>query len=252
MKKRTMELHHPHVEKKSFKEYFFEFIMIFLAVTLGFFAENIREHRAEHEREIQFMHSLLEDLKIDTAQVSNYIRFYRSIRNYCDSIQLTIAQTNIFRNSNDFYNYTRKLAQYNRYYHTDRTIQQLKNAGNMRLIRKWNVSNAITEYDTQTKLLAEIDQQLNDEIIRYREYLIQFLDLSSYDKSNPFGSFMDMDVHTRSNPGFISEDSKKSLVIYNQAFTLKIFLNGVENSARSVFANGKQLIDLVQKEYEIH
>jgi len=29
--------HHPHVEKKKFKEYFLEFLMIFLAVTLGFF-----------------------------------------------------------------------------------------------------------------------------------------------------------------------------------------------------------------------
>ncbi len=29
--------HHPQVEKKNFKEYFLEFLMIFLAVTLGFF-----------------------------------------------------------------------------------------------------------------------------------------------------------------------------------------------------------------------
>ena len=36
--------HHPHVAKKNFKEYFLEFLMIFLAVTPGFVAENIREH----------------------------------------------------------------------------------------------------------------------------------------------------------------------------------------------------------------
>jgi hypothetical protein len=36
--------HHPRVEKKNFKEYFLEFLMIFLAVTMGFFAENIREY----------------------------------------------------------------------------------------------------------------------------------------------------------------------------------------------------------------
>ncbi len=36
--------HHPHVEKKSFKEYFLEFLLIFLAVTLGFFAESLKEH----------------------------------------------------------------------------------------------------------------------------------------------------------------------------------------------------------------
>jgi hypothetical protein len=38
-----MEVDHPHLEKKNFKEYFLEFLMIFLAVTMGFFAENMRE-----------------------------------------------------------------------------------------------------------------------------------------------------------------------------------------------------------------
>lgn len=34
--------HHPHVEKKGFKEYLLEGLMIFVAVTMGFFAETIR------------------------------------------------------------------------------------------------------------------------------------------------------------------------------------------------------------------
>ncbi len=36
-----MEVHHHlHVERENFKEYFLEFLMIFLVVTLGFFAES--------------------------------------------------------------------------------------------------------------------------------------------------------------------------------------------------------------------
>ena len=42
--------HHPHVEKKKFKEYFLEFLMIFLAVTLGFFAESYRDHIVDKDR----------------------------------------------------------------------------------------------------------------------------------------------------------------------------------------------------------
>ena len=34
--------HHPEVEKKGFKEYFFEGIMIFLAVMMGYLAESAR------------------------------------------------------------------------------------------------------------------------------------------------------------------------------------------------------------------
>ncbi|MEY3920804.1 MAG: hypothetical protein RL634_565, partial [Bacteroidota bacterium] len=33
--------------KKNWSEYIIEFVMLFTAVTLGFFAENIREHLAE-------------------------------------------------------------------------------------------------------------------------------------------------------------------------------------------------------------
>lgn len=35
--------HHPKVEKKRFKEYFLKFLMLFLAITPGFIAENVRE-----------------------------------------------------------------------------------------------------------------------------------------------------------------------------------------------------------------
>src|SRR5882762_10075503 len=49
----NMEVHHhPNVEKKNFKEYLLEGLMIFLAVTMGFFAESLRENIANHEREI--------------------------------------------------------------------------------------------------------------------------------------------------------------------------------------------------------
>src|SRR5580704_791747 len=47
--------HHPQVEKKNFKEYFLEFLMIFLAVTMGFFAENIREYFAEKKNAKEYL-----------------------------------------------------------------------------------------------------------------------------------------------------------------------------------------------------
>jgi hypothetical protein len=47
-----MEVHHPHRHStpRTFKQYVIEFFMIFLAVTLVFFAENIREHFAVKEK----------------------------------------------------------------------------------------------------------------------------------------------------------------------------------------------------------
>lgn len=55
--------HHPNVERKSFKEYFFEFLMIFLAVTMGFVAENIREHFSDTKTAHVSMNSYRNDLQ---------------------------------------------------------------------------------------------------------------------------------------------------------------------------------------------
>ncbi|HVX25325.1 MAG TPA: hypothetical protein VHB70_03205, partial [Parafilimonas sp.] len=65
--------HHPHVAKKNFKEYFLEFVMIFLAVTLGFFAEGIRENISDHSKEKEYIVSMLEDVQTDTANIHTAI-----------------------------------------------------------------------------------------------------------------------------------------------------------------------------------
>src|ERR1700712_1332566 len=69
--------HHPNVEKKSFKEYFFEFLMIFLAVTMGFAAESLREHITDNAREKEYIISMVEDAKTDTANIHRAIDLNR-------------------------------------------------------------------------------------------------------------------------------------------------------------------------------
>jgi hypothetical protein len=46
-----MEVHaHTHTARKKWTHYFWEFLMLFLAVFCGFLAENYREHYVEHQR----------------------------------------------------------------------------------------------------------------------------------------------------------------------------------------------------------
>jgi hypothetical protein len=47
--------------------------MIFLAVTLGFFAENIREHLSDSAKEKEYIESLVQDLKLDQQILSQNI-----------------------------------------------------------------------------------------------------------------------------------------------------------------------------------
>ena len=66
-----MEVHHHSHHPKKWKEYITEFIMLFAAVTLGFFAENKREEMVESHRAKQYMQSLYEDLKKDTSMLNS-------------------------------------------------------------------------------------------------------------------------------------------------------------------------------------
>src|ERR1700730_7687270 len=72
-----MEVHHHpdlHHKKKNLREYFLEFLMIFLAVTMGFIAENIRERVTDRSKEKEYIESLVQDLKTDTTLAGEKIK----------------------------------------------------------------------------------------------------------------------------------------------------------------------------------
>jgi hypothetical protein len=136
---------------KKFKHYLWEFLMLFLAVFCGFLAENQREQLIEHQREKQYIRSLKEDLESDIAQLSkNEIRYKRIIARL-DSMA-TGFNPNYY--PQPLISSYRKLLNplgFPDFIYTDRTMQQLKNAGGMRLIRKLWVADSIAAYDAEVR-----------------------------------------------------------------------------------------------------
>jgi hypothetical protein len=82
-----MEVHHPHhpTHKKKWSEYILEFFMLFVAVTLGFFAENIREHYVEKHKATENVQNLFKDLKTDSL-FFNYMIKIRDKQDSCFQI----------------------------------------------------------------------------------------------------------------------------------------------------------------------
>ena len=69
-----MEVHaHTHTARKKWTHYFWEFLMLFLAVFCGFLAEYQLEHKIEKDREKQYMRSMVEDLSADTLMLQKNI-----------------------------------------------------------------------------------------------------------------------------------------------------------------------------------
>jgi hypothetical protein len=155
--------HHSHSSRKKWTHYFWEFLMLFLAVFCGFLAEYQLEHKIEKDRAKQYIISFYEDLKTDTAEFARLIAIDKSklsalagVHRCYDTIiknpRSFACLDVIVRNSLSFINLV----------NTERTLQQLKNAGGMRMLKKED-ADSIYAYDNKLRRYLGFESTLFQE-----------------------------------------------------------------------------------------
>jgi hypothetical protein len=168
-----MEVHaHTHTPRKKWTHYFWEFFMLFLAVTLGFFVENQREHYVEHHREKQYAFSMVDDLKLDTAALNRIILLRTNRIKIFDSLFLLLKEPIDTNYLSDIYFYSRITIRNAtiHFIYNDGTMQQLKNSGGLRLIRNRIVSDNIVQYDSHVRRLEKIQEREEVDIQNFKNY----------------------------------------------------------------------------------
>lgn len=238
--------------KKKWRDYFFEFFMLFLAITLGFFVENKRENISDNKKEKEYMRSFVEDLKSDTLKVDSIMRYNPYIFSGLDSMINTIYSykkndTAIIAKLYTLYTtYTRNYYNVN---FTDRTIRQLKNGGNMRLIRSQMVSDSIIYYDDWAKLTT-------DQGILNKEKCEKALDLSTsifdyrYLRYNP--SLNGNNILPAASYRLLTDDP---IVLSRYANQLEIWKNVIWMYMTDIMwqkIRAKSLISFIKNEYGLH
>ncbi len=143
-----MEVHaHSHTARKKWSHYFWEFLMLFLAVFCGFLAEYQLEHKIEKEKGRQFIESFYEDLKTDTARISwhvNYDEMKIMGLNGLGSCYDTLLKD--ARSSTCLLEIIKNSSINRPFMRTNRTVQQLANAAGFRLLKKED-ADSILSYD---------------------------------------------------------------------------------------------------------
>ncbi|HEY9703488.1 MAG TPA: hypothetical protein V6C58_13645, partial [Allocoleopsis sp.] len=150
-----MEVHHHTHHPKKWKEYFWEFFMLFLAVFCGSLAELQLEHYIEHQREKKFANQLVLDLNSDEKNLFIYIEQQKLRGERIDSLFTFIDQKSFDANNDAIYFLARTLSRYGNYVPTDGTISQLKFGGNLRLIKNNEIVSNILDYDNNNKVLVQ-------------------------------------------------------------------------------------------------
>jgi hypothetical protein len=161
---KNMEVHHhPEVEKKGFKEYLLEGLMIFVAVTMGFFAENIRENISDHAKEKEYLANIKKDLVTDTSNLNIWIPALQSSINNFDTLVSILEQPQPTTRGSEMYYLTRLSTRTRLFESNDNTIIELKSSGNFRLIRNLAVINGLINFENTKTRYITLNEVANQE-----------------------------------------------------------------------------------------
>jgi hypothetical protein len=256
---------HPHhvAHKKKWHEYILEFAMLFLAVFLGFLAENMREKQVEHEREREYMVTMVEDLQSDIPIIDSTMREWEWVNRSVDSVVDAIGPTMGTTDLTKVYRHINEALNPWSFKYNDRTITQLKNAGGFRLLRNDTVSHAIISYDqfNNDALLNIASEHLllyNSAMALKNKALIQAVIYNIYTKFQynmvPASKYHWIDSLIVANKVPLKEDVqnvalfefKNALLAYRLDFTASVLWG-----YRMLRERNLQLMALIRKEYDL-
>jgi len=245
-----MEVHaHTHTPRKKWTHYFWEFLMLFLAVTLGFFVENQREHYIEHQREKQFIRSLFNDIRSDTANIAKIINARTIKERMLDSISYMMNSPRPTDFVMQIYPYAVLIGRTlpYRFVPNDGTIQQLKNSGAFRLIRNREVVDSISKYDIGIRNMLGQYAVEENQIEHYRTAAAKIFN------AIVFGSMMDENAAVVRPP-----QDNSSFQLYSSRelseWNYRIYgLNGINKANRRdlrlLLNQTGNLLEILKKEY---
>ena len=242
--------HLHHAPGKKFWHYFYEFLMLFLAVFCGFLAENFRESVVEHEREVQYMKSLISDLARDTAFINPGIPVKEERVRAIDSVfQFFETQTEVHEIPGYIAQAIKRCGWDKQYDRNSGTMDQLKNAGGLRLIRKKKVADSIAAYDLlwgradfwkqNYTTHQQIGYSLMEKIFADHKLLTLYKNNSGL-TSLPLKELSSVTI----NPTYLVE-------FFNFLFRQKAFTNQDSRFYKEISNSATSLIELVKKEYHI-
>ncbi|MEQ8925166.1 MAG: hypothetical protein RLO81_05095 [Fulvivirga sp.] len=145
---------------KHWKKYLLEFVMLFLAVFLGFVAENYRREIFSKSLERKYIKSLIEDTRADKKYLSQIIKSNTLRQSYLDSLSKSCFSFN-GQDSTVKELYLYYVVVLNRpdfFVPNELTMAQLKNAGGMSLINNESAVKAILTYDLQKSLVKNQEE----------------------------------------------------------------------------------------------
>ena len=248
--------HHPKVEKKNFKEYFLEFLMIFLAVTLGFFAENIREYLSDRGKEHEDISSLVINLTADSLMIESRSQEYQKVKMQIDSLMQLIRSGKYAQQQEMLYRLTYQTRGSRVFEYSNVTFQQMESSGSLGLIRSEAIRNYLVNYNNtvntdirslETRLMETEKNQTDLQNTLLNDTFYPSPDSIIYQHALNTNFYI-----TGSHTPAISQDQQvQFLRLYNLLFERNVIINYYQMELEKLKSENAQLLSSIKKEYRI-
>ena len=173
-----MEVHaHTHTARKKWTHYFWEFLMLFLAVFCGFLAEYQLEHKIEKDRARQFLQSMLIDVRTNIINLDSLQNQDRIIIANHDSLVHWLLQDSTVIDRAAF---ARKMGAVwvRNFLVRKETYEQMKSSGSLRYVGNIEFLKKLMDYERITNFAQYRNQEFEKKY--YSELFIPAL-YKSYD-----------------------------------------------------------------------
>lgn len=162
-----MAIHKPQKPSSNIKEHLLNFLMLFMAVFLGAFAENLREDFIDYRKENEYLSSLVQDLSQDTLNLNICIDA-RIEKNIQASKLIKLLSNDKLENTKDIYYYTRLMTKVESFEGVDGTLNQLSLSGGFSVIRNSEIIREINDYLFLRKNVYSLNKTEEDILIQFR------------------------------------------------------------------------------------
>ena len=253
-----MEVHHHpdlHHKKKNFKEYFLEFLMIFLAVTMGFFAENIREYISDREKEQADIRSLAKNLRADSVAIESSLKSIQKVKLKTDSLMELIQSGKYKEQQQLLYRLAYQTRGFQQFEYSNVTFEQMKSSSSLGLIHNEAIRNDFVNYNNFiTSAVRQLETRMFETEKNQADWQSNILDDSFYPSVDSiiYQNALSTNVYKPGNHISAFTENKKAqfLKLYNLLFERNVIFNYYQIVIEKLKNQNKQLLASIKKAYQ--
>lgn len=153
---------------RQWSEYFIEFVMLFLAVTLGFVAENIRENISEEQKRKDLLSVVVSDFEMDVDQIEFHKQFCKDKIILADSLRSVILMNHDKIDQKLYYRLLINFPTYWFFVSTDKSRNQADALGYFLSSSNKDLAKALERFTFYYNDIRTLDQfvlKLNDKFL---------------------------------------------------------------------------------------